>query len=196
MYVAQGNEGVVRYRLNFTQPVSAWVPLETTVTSNAQGIVLTDTHAYVADGGPGIRTLRFLPSGSLEDLGSTFVIGSLSRLQVSGNRLLATSDDGSVFVIASLSDPDNPSVFDRDPLFSLPNPSGGSGAVVGLALSANLAYVAIDGYGLAAVDIKEPGRPVWVSGRSVEGTLGGLVPYQDRLLLAAGADGILEIPVE
>lgn len=196
MYVLQGNDGIARYRLSFATPVASWTPVDVTPSTDANDIVFTETHAYVADGGAGVRTFRLLPSGALENLGSTFVIGSLTRIDRSNNKLVATSDDGGVFSIISIADPDNPSAYAADPLFSLPIPESGSTGIVGLTVSGNIVYVAIDEYGLAAVDLKDPTRPVWVSGIAVPGNLGEIVPYRNTALVANGSNGLLQIQVD
>lgn len=169
------------------------------MTSDAQDIFFDANHAYLADGGAGVRTLRLLPTGELENIGTTFLLGSATRISRSRNRLLVTSDDGALFRVLSIADAENPALFAADSIFRLPIPRSGSEGIVGSVYVGDIAYVSIDGYGVVAVDLKDPERPVWVSGLVVEpttGNLGDLVPYRARLLLATGADGILELVVE
>jgi len=147
--------------------------------AGASHVIVSDTHAYVAEGSSGIEVLDISNPASPSSVGSLPTTNA-SRLALRGTDLYVADGSGGLKVI-DVSNPANPQLVATPTL-----PGYGSSEIQTLALSGNGLYAAY--IGLDVFDITSPAAPV--AKGSVNATFIQDLAVDGTLVYAATADGL------
>jgi len=155
-YVAGGNTGIHVFNINSTGSILPEIGTISYTNPQANDVVVSGNHAFIADGASGLVTADVATPDHLEILSSAASTYHSGGVAVAGDYAYIVDKDTSTFSVVSIADPSMP--IKVGTVNQVESVTG-----IRVRVTGNYAYVANDNYGMRIYDISSPSHPAEVA---------------------------------